>query len=57
MTLLHIINYCFLQWFFVRLAKIRLAKSVDARMGWTLIKVWPLSGYGGRPYRYWGTKS
>lgn len=49
--MLHYLNYLVLQWFFIRLA--RVLDDNDKQTGWTILKVMPLSGYGGRPYRFW----
>ena len=51
MSPLYLFNYIVLQWFFVRLAKV--VEEDGSVSGWTIIFVWPLSGFHGRPYRYW----
>lgn len=52
MTPLFVLNYIVLQWFFIRLAKV--VEDDGTTSGWTIVKVWPLSGFGNKPYRYWG---
>ena len=54
MTPLHALNYCILQWFFIRLAKV--VDDEGKTLSWTILKAFPLSGYDGRPYRLWGLK-
>lgn len=48
---LHPLNFVFLQWFGVRLARI---SENGNFVRWTLIFVRPLSGYFGQPFIYWG---
>jgi len=50
--MLHFLNYFILQWFFIRLASVH--DTSWERVGWTVLRVWPLSGYNNSPMRYWG---
>jgi hypothetical protein len=47
MTRLGKINYCFLQWFFIRLC--RVVESGRYRILWGVV---PLSGWGEKPFKY-----
>ena len=47
----HLLNFCFLQWFGVRLC--RMTHDGDF-IKWSWIFVRPLSGYFGQPFIYWG---
>lgn len=50
--MLHLLNFCLLQWVGLRLTKI---VDIDSGqiIGWKFIKVLPLSGYFDRPFIYW----
>lgn len=52
MTILGFLNYFILQWFFVRLAKV-VDDETNTVVKWTIIRAFPLSGYGDRPWRNW----
>ena len=52
MTPLHILNFILLQWFFIRLAKV--VDDDGVTIGWCIVRLWPLSGYWGRPFKYAG---
>jgi len=54
MTPLHILNFFILQWFFIRLAKV--VDDDGKTLAWVWLRVYPLTGYWGRPYKLWGFK-
>ena len=52
---LYLLNFILLQWFFIRLGRKWVVdiKSKEVRdAGWTLVYVWPLTGWW-NPHRYW----
>lgn len=51
-TWLGILNFYVLQWFWIRLYKVVAEREAPA-MWWGFHRVWPMSGYGNRPYRFW----
>ena len=51
MTILEFLNFYFFQWFFVRLAKVH--DDQGAFIKWKILKVFPLTGWDDRPYKYW----
>ena len=54
-SMLYLLNFVFLQWFFVRLA--RVVDDGGITVDWTLLtRVWPLTGWWS-PYRYVGPAS
>lgn len=50
--MLRFLNYYILQWFFIRLAR-KIDDETEKQVGWTIIRVLPLSGYNGRPFKKW----
>lgn len=50
MSILHIFNYYFLQWFFLRVYR-KIDKETEKQIGWGIMFVYPMSGYNNKPYR------
>jgi hypothetical protein len=55
MTWLEALNFYALQWLFIRLARV-IDDETGKQTGWTILRVWPRSGWAGRPYRYWALR-
>ena len=51
--MLYFLNRFVLQWFGIRLAKV--LNEDGQQISWTILKVMPLTGWGDRPYVYWGS--
>ena len=50
--MLHVLNYYFLQWYFIRLAGV-FDDATGKHVKWTIIRVIPLTGYHGIPMKKW----
>lgn len=55
-------NLVVLQWFGYRIAVVvsnpeKMMEGDFSALGWSLLRAYPLSGYGDRPFRFWGESS
>lgn len=50
--MLHYLNYIFIQWFFIRIARV-IDDDTELQTGWTIIRAIPITGYHGIPLRRW----